>query len=258
MRITKYRQSELPAWVWDNILKVCPHCGCMIVENDTMTARWCSNPECPEHMAYKIVEVCNFYGVKGMGPATAKEWILSRNLHSQFEIIPLLFDTKPTASLADIATLACIEGYGSIQAEKELPQMHSFEEYFSVGEPNPLLVPYKDLLIGAQKYFNIKKPVSARKLYVMGTGSFHGFNNRDSFFSFINMHFGQYVHVIQTGRRKTGVSFLIKEEDAVDHSKSQLARENNIPIVTPTQFIAILLKAFNISIEEIYANNKEV
>ena len=72
------------------------------------------------------------------------------------------------------------------------------------------------------------------------------------------MHFGQYVHVIQTGRRKTGVSFLIKEEDAVDHSKSQLARENNIPIVTPTQFIAILLKAFNISIEEIYANNKEV
>lgn len=258
MRITKYRQNELPSWVWDNILKICPHCGCMIVENDLMTARWCSNPKCPEHMAYKIVEVCTFFGVKGMGPATAKEWIIEKKLQSQFEIIPLLFDIKPKASLADIATLACIEGYGSTQAEKELPHMRSFEEYFSMSNPNPLLVPYKDILCDAQKYFDIKKPVSVRKLYVMATGSFHGFNNRDSFFTFVNEHFGSYVHVIQTGKRKTGVTFLIKEEDAIDHSKSQTARENNIPIVTPVQFIAILLKAFNISVEEIYANNKEV
>lgn len=258
MRITKYRESELPSWVWDNILKICPHCNSMIVENDTMTARWCSNPRCPEHMSYKVVEICSFFGVKGMGPATAKDWIVTRNLKSHFDIIPLLFDTKPKVSLADIATLACIEGYGSIQAEKELPQMRSFEEYFEMGNPNPLLLPYKDMLCAAQQYFDIKKPVSKRKLYVMATGSFHNFNNRDAFFSFVNQHFGSYVHVIQTGKRKTGVSFLIKEDDAVDHSKSQIARENNIPIVTPMRFIAILLEAFNISVEEIYANSKEV
>ncbi len=250
MRITKFREAELPKWVWDNILKECPHCGAPIVENDTMTARWCSNPKCPKHMAYKIVEVCKFLGVKGIGPANAQEWIKNQNLQNQFEIIPHLLSYKPTVSLADIATLACIEGYGSIQAENELPQMHSFEEYFDTAQVNPLLVPYKEILIEAQKYFEIKKPLSSRKMYVMGTGSFHGFNSRESYFNYINQVFGEYVHVIQTGKRKTGITFLIKEDDAIDHSKSQIAYENNIPIVTPKQFIAILLKVFNISIED--------
>ena len=250
MKLTGLREGELPDWVFNNILKVCPVCQWPIMENNNMTARKCSNPKCPEHMSYKAVELCKFLGIKGIGPATAKGMIRTHNLDNHFELMPYLTKVKPMASLVDIAELACVEGYGRTQAEKELSQMTSFEQYFTVYVSNPLLRPYEKMLCDAQKYFTIKPPLSSRKIYVMGTGSFHNFNSREEYFNLINDRLGKHLHVIQTGKRKTGVSYLIKEEDAIDHSKSQVARENNIPIVTPAQFIAILLQSLNISIEE--------
>lgn len=257
MRMTKFREAELPSWVWANIMKKCIHCNWPILENDTMTARWCSNPRCPEHMAHKIVEICKFLSVKGIGPKNARKWIDNKNLQSHFEIIPYLTEVKPLASLAEIAELACIEGYGKIQGENELSHLFSFEEYFSGTNINPLLAPYKDMLCESQKYFTVKKPLSKRKIYVMGTGSFHGFRSRDEYFNMLNDRLGQFIHVIQTGKRKTGVSYLIKEKDAIDHSKSTTALENGIPIVTSAEFIAILLNMLNISLEEFLGKQKE-
>lgn len=257
MKLTGLRKNELPDWVFDNILKVCPVCQYPIIENDTMTARKCSNPKCPEHMSYKAVELCKFLGIKGIGPATAKGMIQTHKLNNHFEMLPLLTKVKPLASLVDIAELACIEGYGRTQAEKELAQMSSFEQYFTVFGANPLLRQNQEMLCEAQKYFTIRQPLSNRKLYVMGTGSFHNFNSREEYFNLINDRLGKHLHVIQTGKRKTGVSYLIKEDDAIDHSKSQVARENNIPIVTPAQFIAILLQSLNISIEEFLGTERK-
>ena len=103
-----------------------------------------------------------------------------------------------------------------------------------------MLFEHKDELIYAEKFFTLKPPVSAKKMFVMGTGSFHGYSSRDEFFRLINDAYGQSINVIQTGKRKTGVSYLIKEADAIDHSKSRIARENNIPIVTPSEFVSII------------------
>lgn len=244
MMVSDIRQ-DIPDWVKDNWLTICPYCHAYIVDNsDTgvTTSRWCVNPRCPKHMSYKAKELADFFGIKGYGPATLYGSIQLHKYKSHFEFIPTWFkDQKPVVSLPEIAVLACIEGYGAPTANKELSAYGSFEQYFlQCSEINPLLAANKDLLIEAQKYFTIKPPLAARKIYVMGTGSFKGYASRDEYFRMLNDTYGNYINVIQTGKRKTGVSYLLKEKDAVDHSKSQIAKDSGIPIVSPSEFIDIL------------------
>lgn len=244
MRVSA-RREDVPKWVSDNWLTICPHCGAYIVDNsDTgvTTSRYCINPRCPKHMSFKAKDLADFFGLKGYGPATLYNSIQLHKYQSHFDFIPVWFkDTKPVVSLPEIAVMACIEGYGAPSANKELSAYTSFEQYFNqCSNVNPLLLKNKDLLIDAQKYFVIKPPMSARKIYVMGTGSFHGYSSRDEYFRKINDTYGAYINVIQTGKRKTGISYLLKEKDAVDHSKSQIAKDSGIPIVTPSEFIDIL------------------
>ena len=248
--------TTMPEWARPYVSTTCTYCGAYIADNsDTgkMTARWCLNKQCPGHMMHRAYSIANYYGAKGIGPERCLKLIKLGKYKTPFEIIPELFgDNKPSASLSEIATLACIEGYGSTQAQKELNSYATFEQYFNIcARPNPLLVENAELLIEGEKYFNIKPPRSPRKLYVMGTGSFDGYTSREQFFDVINAKFGEYVDVIQTGKRKTGVSFLIKEKNAVDHSKSRIAHECNIPIVTPSEFIAFLLNEFPYVLDKI-------
>lgn len=238
-------RKDIPDWVKENWYKLCPECGCYIADNsDTgaTTARWCLNPACPGHMSYKAKVLADFFGIKGFGVQTAKSYIRPNNYKSHFDFMHLWFkDVKPMVTLADVAVLACIEGYSATSANKELNSYTNFEQYFATcSEINPLLFQHKDELIYAEKFFTLKPPVSAKKMFVMGTGSFHGYSSREEFFRLINDAYGQSINVIQTGKRKTGVSYLIKEADAIDHSKSRIARENNIPIVTPSEFVSII------------------
>lgn len=244
MKVSAFR-DDVPEWVSANWLTTCPHCGAYIADNsDTgvTTSRWCVNPRCPKHMSFRAKDLADFFGIKGVGPATLYNSIQLHKYKSHFEFIPVWFkDEKPVVSLPDIAIMAAIEGYGAPSANKELSAYASFEQYFSqCSYVNPLLQKHADMLIDAQKYFIIKPPMAARKIYVMGTGSFHGYSSRDEYFRKINDTYGQYIHVIQTGKRKTGISYLLKEKDAVDHSKSQIAKDSGIPIVSPSEFIDIL------------------
>lgn len=251
--LTKYAQESIPAWAFEHMMLECPHCERPIMQNESLTARWCPNPECPGHMAYKLVDLAQHFHIKGIGPATALNLIKGKKFSSHFDIMSYWFpDNPPTATLAEIASLAGIDGYGMTQAEKELSQYASFEDYFENAPTiNELLWKNRMLLCKAETYFSVLPPMSSDKILVMGTGSFHGFQSRDEYFQVVNYLFGEHIHVIQTGKRKTGVSFLIKEKDAVDHSKSAIAAECHIPVVTPLEFIHILSTAFHISIEEI-------
>lgn len=244
MILTMYR-NDLPDWAKSKIKTTCSYCGSFIADNsDTgvTTARWCVNPICPGHMMHRMKFVADFFHVKNFGPESALSYIRMNKCTNHLEILKEWYtEEKPLVSLSDVAVLACIEGYGATQANQELNVYSSFEEYFSVPmRVNQVLRDKKDYLIECSKYFNIKPALASRKMLVMGTGSFHNFTNRDEFFKLVNDAYGQYVQVIQTGKRKGGVSYLIKEADAVDHSKSQIARENGIPIVTPKEFIAII------------------
>ena len=248
MMLSMYRY-DLPDWVKEHMMMQCEYCGSVICDNsDTgvTTSRWCPNPSCPGHMAHRVKALTEFFGISGVGPATALDYICMNKMTSHFDFMPIWFkDLRPEVHLYDIAVMACIEGYGKTQAEKELSGYGSFQEYFARTQfPNALLVARKDMLIDAQKYFTILQPLAFKKLFVMGTGSFHGFQNRSDFFNSVNAIFGQKVHVIETGKRKTGISFLIKEPDAVDHSKSQIARDYGIPIITPAELVNFLHECF--------------
>lgn len=247
MQVTMYR-PDLPDWVKSNIMLTCRYCGSLICDNsDTgvMTARWCANKKCPGHMMHKIKFLADFFGIKQIGPETALQRIRERGYHSHLDIMDDWFpDKKPVVALSDVAVLACLEGYGKTLAEQELNNYNSFEDYFKRTNVNPILLQHKEELLEAEKHFFIKPALSTKKMLVMGTGSFHGFDNREQFFNLINDAYGQYVQIIQTGKRKTGVSFLIKEKDAVDHSKSQIARECSIPIITPAEFLSYLHELF--------------
>lgn len=248
-------RTDLPDWAKEHMLHTCTYCGSFIADNsDTgaTTARWCVNPKCPGHMQHKAKELADFLGIKGFGPKTALSLIRTLKFESHFDFIPHWFkDKKPYVSLADVAVMACIEGYGAPSANKELSHYASFEDYFSRAVPiNQLLAKHRDELLRAEKYFTIKPPVSSVKMLVMGTGSFHGYTSRDEFFRLINDAYGAYINVIQTGKRKTGISYLIKERDAVDHSKSQIAAQYGIPVVTPSEFVAIIASRCPYIIEE--------
>ena len=254
MVVSQFR-TDLPDWVRDNMMMTCVHCGSYICDNsDTgvTTSRWCPNPSCPGHMALKVVNICDHYHIKGIGEKTARDLCEVNHWNNPCECIPYFFPKyKPEASLADIVGFFNIDGYGNTSAVKELSSFYCFEDYFSPNcATNPLLRPYREKLIEAQQYFQLKRPLSKKKINVMATGAFHGFSNRGEFFRKINDAFGEYVHVIDVGKRKGNVDFLIKEVDAPDRTKATLAAQERIPVVTPAQFFAILKRMCAYSDEE--------
>lgn len=238
-------RDDLPDWVRENMMMECPFCQGLIVDNSptgATTARWCGNKKCPGHMANKADRLAKKFGIKGFGVKTALSQIMSEHMDSHIEFMSKWFgDKKPLVRLSDVAVMAYIEGYGETQALQELNSYGSFYEYFTMcPNPNILLLNHREELERIEQYFSIQPPVSEKKMLVMATGSFKDYSSRDEFFRLINLAYGAYVNVIQTGKRKTGISFLIKEPDAPDRSKVATARECGIPIVTPREFVAIL------------------
>ena len=247
--LTKYRLDTLPEWVRGAILLECPHCGAPIAQNENLTARWCPNVKCPGHMAYKLVDFAKFFNVKGIGPKTALNIIRSKKLESHIDIMKFWYpDSKPLQRLSVIASLAYIDGYGKVQAERDLDSYGSFADYFNNAQwINPLLRKNEELLLKVESYFTVMPPLSESFINVMATGSFNGYQSRDDYFTLLNVVFGEHLHIIQCGKRKTGVAFLLKEKETTDtSSKSAIAAERGIPVLTPMEFLLILCETFHI------------
>lgn len=243
--ITEFN-SRLPEWVRENITTKCPYCDSYLLDNSptgVITSRWCSNKYCPGHMQYKVEALAKHFNIAGFGVKSALRWVYNNRGKCHMEILKEWFEEPPMVRLSTVATLAFLRGYGSSNAVKDLDSFTDFDDYFSNARmPNAILVENAQYLKECSSYFTIEQPMSSKQLTVMGTGSFNGFSNRDEYFSLINKAFGSYIHVIETkGPRKTGVAYLIKEDNAPDRSKSRIAKEYGIPVVTPAQFYEILL-----------------
>lgn len=248
MVISAHR-NDVPDWVQDNWMKVCPHCNCFIVDNSDRgptTARYCSNPSCPGHMSMKVGDLTEFLGIKGIGPKTAESIIKKQKYKSHLDFLKLWCeDKKPLVYLSKIAMLACIDGLGETKAISELSSYASFEQYFSqCPNPDPILMEHSGELIEAQQYFEIKPPLSKMELHVMGTSPYQGFSSREQYFNILNDMFGKFVHIVQVGKRKTNVDYLICERDASSSAKIGIALDYNIPRVTPAQFLTMLYGAY--------------
>lgn len=245
--LTKYNEN-IPDWLNPYINKECPSCGAPLVDDGPeengvikLTQRWCPNNYCPAHMSHKIVALANYLNIPNIGPATAEAMVRLRGLKSHLEAIPHMTDgVKPEVYLWEVGIMAQL--YGIANKWKELLLGYeTFEDYFD-KEP---CVPYgvmvnKEYLIYAEKFFTLKKPLSKSVIKIMISGSIQGFSNKNDFVPWLNERLGQYIQVMDIGKRQNDVDYLVKEPFTADHSKTGIAIANGIPIVSSAEFVTIL------------------
>lgn len=239
---------EIAEWLKPLLNTECPYCHSPIVNNENLTDRYCSNPKCPGHMSYKISEMATRLGIKGIGPATALSFIEQFQLPFHFCYLPILIADKPKLYLWQVGELCLIKGfqkrwqdlcYGKTTMEEVC------DDPYAPGE----IKQNRAMLIAAESYFEVLKPLTGERIYVMMTGSFDGYRSRKDFLADMNTLYGHVIQLVDVGKRKTGVDYLIKETWTSDHEKSAIAKANNIPIITPAQMREILKGAVAYIIE---------
>lgn len=258
MRLT-VNNTSMPKWLFDNINKYCPHCGAHLCDDGPtddngimlLTQRYCINPRCPGHMAHKMNILAKRFNVKNFGPETALSLCKMNNYQNHLEILKKWFpNEKPKVHLWEVGEMAMIYGYAGGWKEIVLGRK-SFQDYFDNTPMIPSAIHVnKEYLMYCEKFFDVKPPLSKNVINIMMTGSIQGFTNRAMFVEAVNTTFGKYVQVVDVGKRVRGVSYLVKETGTVDHSKSDLARANGIPIVTPTEFLVKIAEIVTYKREE--------
>lgn len=230
-------ENIIPKWLGESLRHDCEVCGCPILNNEELTARWCSNISCYSHMQHKGDYMCKRLSIKGVGPATCLETLKRYHLKNHFELLRFVLRDRPRVHLWEIADMACIHTFGSVYWEKELAGIQSFEEYFTSNKFIPKLIrSHQDMLIDAQKYFTIKMPLSKNGIKVMITGSIKGFNNRQLFIEKCNDIVGQHLRVTQVNRNNSA-NYLITENIHSTTDKAEIARRQGIPILSPSEFL---------------------
>lgn len=207
-----------------------------MIDNEKLTFRKCANLRCPGHMAHRIVKVCKRFNVKNIGPASALDYIRDYKLDHHIQIIPYLFKEKPKLYVWEIGELAMIPGWDSRwrdlagQSDSMLDFLQSFRCPAALRQEH-------EVLLYVEKFFEVKQPLKGKVIKVMMTGSINNFNNRADFIRTVNTAFGQYIQLVDVGTRKTGVDYLIKEPHTVDHTKSGIANDYGIPIITSSELV---------------------
>ena len=256
--IKQSEDTNLPKWLNNNLRSTCIHCGSEKEDfyNDMgkITARRCSNISCPGMMAEKIVAMCDILKVKGVGPATALKLISSNKLTSHFQAIPHLFQSKPKISLYEYMRLCFIKGIDTSWANV-VGDCISVAEVFKTykGKYRSFLEDNRELIESGVQYFDFpsgkeEKLPALVSGTVMMTGTFKPirgkvFDKREDFIYSLNGGSKGLIQIsIASAPKKTGVMALICEEDAKPSRKIACAKENGIPIMTPTQFLEYISK----------------
>lgn len=247
MQITA-ENPDIPDWLKPHMKMFC-ECGGVICDDGPydahgvmmLTQRWCSNPECMFHLARKADELAKYFHIDGFGPKTAQKDIVGYGIKNHLEFLRFWFSEPPEVYLYQAAELSYVYGVDSKWKEWLAPYT-SYEEYIAVTDDVPyVILSNLDYLMECAKYFRIKKtPLSNVVIKVMITGSMLGFPSREAFLNGINEEFKDYFRVEDNKRTVRGTVCLVKEPNSVDYSKTQIAVNNNIPIVSSKEFIGIL------------------
>jgi len=229
----------IPDWLSPHIASTC-ECGHLIIDNATLTQRYCSNPICPKHMEQRIVKLAKDLNVKNVGAAYARNAIRTYNIYSPAMCIPMWFKEKPQRYLWEIGVLANLTGIDREWQELAC-DCSTFDEV--VAKPKgQFLLPHLSYLKHFASFFEVKRPLASKCVNVMLTGSIDGFSNRQEFLRLLNEKYGNIVRTVDVGKRKSNVAYLIKEAHTSDHSKTALAQRAGIPIVTPGEYAALIHK----------------
>ena len=89
-------------------------------------------------------------------------------------------------------------------------------------------------LLIAGNLCKVKPRLLGSRINVMLSGSFEGYRSRKDFITKMNELYGDVVQLVDVGKRKTNVDFLVKENYTSDHEKSAIAAAAGIPILSPS------------------------
>lgn len=241
--------KDIPDWLRPYMKEFCD-CGLPIADDGPidaygkmkLTQRWCMNLECPYHMANKIVMLAERFGVTGVGIKTAQDMAIGFKFKNHLEALRFWFPEKPKVYLYEVGEMAYIYGVKSIWKDL-LGGYTSFEQFFAEN-------PYcsvdevrnnKDYLIKCEQFFDVKKEtITNNVIRIMITGSIKGFSNRQDFLWAINDRYKDWFRVEDNKKTVRDTVCLVKEPGSVDYSKTQIAMNNNIPIMDSSEFIDML------------------
>lgn len=242
---------ELPEWLVPHFIKPCEFCGeiykvGLSPDGNRITKHYCPNEQCPGTIAQKIVFMANVLGVTGIGFATALNIVKVNDLKHHLEILKL-WNIQSEISLYTFMRLCCINGIDTGWKET-LANVKTLEE---VLELNVIPEQEKEFIRVNSQYVTIKTEDNIFKYdpvwtgLVMITGDIPGFmNKRAEFITSLNIMFEGYVRISYSeSKRKTGVSYLIKEPNSAITGKVALAKKSGIDIVTSKEFMTILFRA---------------
>jgi hypothetical protein len=235
MRLTEFNEN-IPDWLKENINKICPYCNGYIVDNDNLTQRRCVSEACPGHVAQRMDKLAKYLGVKNFGPATALSYIQANKLTSHVQIIPYIFKEKPVLQLWEIGELSMIKGLST--RWRDICLNHSsMESFISSGHAPREVVLNKEYLKFVESYFTVKEPLSGHRINIMMSGSLDGYKTKADFVRAVNEKYGEFIQLVDIGKRKSNCHFLIREEHTTDHEKTKIAKEAGIPILSPSELI---------------------
>lgn len=224
----------IPIWLSERIHRTCPYCGAEIANNDLLTDRYCSNPKCPEHMAHKIDELAKRFGIKNFGVASARTAIRAYGLTSHMDIIPKWFDKKPEMFLHEVGEICLFKGYQKRWREY-CAGCDRMMDVVKSGRLPPAIQQSAFDLLYAETLVCVKPRLLGKRVDIMMSGSFNGYRARADFVAAMNAKYGDIVQLVDVGKRKTSVDYLVKERHATDHEKSAIAHAYGIPILTPAE-----------------------
>lgn len=223
---------EIADWLVPHLADFCPYCGSPIVNNENLTDRYCSNPSCPGHMAYKISALATKMGVKDIGPATALDLINTHKLPYHIQYLRFMLKEKPKLYLYQVGELAMIKGHQKKWREYCRGCRTMREVCDDPLVPEAIRSQYP-LLHACEEECEVIPMLKGKELRIMLTGSFDGYRARADWVADMNHKYGDTIELVDVGKRKIDVDFLVKEEWATDHEKSAIAAEYGIPVVTP-------------------------
>jgi len=235
-----------------SILVTCPDDGKPILRNYELTFAKCMNPWCRNHMMHRADSLLKYLGHhKGIGPKGCLNLLKTFGLKTHFEVMEKVYKEtnvlnggKPRLHLWEIAMFCYIPGF-STELEDILSGYISFSEYFNSPYPLKGLRAYKQPLLDAEKFFEVKMPLARDKIEVMITGSIHGFKKRDHFIDHLNEIAGHLVRVVLKGKNQS-VDYLITEDKVgillgiqrgAYNLKTDAALKGGVRILTPNEFM---------------------
>lgn len=245
----------IPEFALNGMLDTCK-CGAPIVRNVTLTKAKCSDTHCRFHLAHRAARMLKYLDIKGYGPETCRKLLTQYHLYAHIPLLGKLIDYKPKVYLWEIAKLECIDGYDS-QCEELFAGYKTFEDYFRNAGDIPASVRERTYnLVSAEKFFDIKRPLSRNNVKVTIHGSVPGYRNRDMYIAHLNDLYGKLIRLVP--KTTAGpCDFVITTEKYSQHRKITDARKYGIPILSPKEFESELvtliekhLKCGKISIED--------